>query len=338
MKEFLKKKDIEISFKRYFVDAFGAMALGLFASLLIGSIFQTIADHTSLEFFKTMSDYAKAVQGPAMAIAIAYTLKAPILVLLALCTVGYAANALGGGPLGVFIVTVLTCEIGKLVSKQTKIDILVTPAVVIAAGCGLAMLIAPGIGYLMEAFGALIMKCTELEPFWMGMLISVIVGILLTLPVSSAAVCASLGLVGLAGGAAVAGCCAQMVGFAVMSFKENRWGGLVAQGIGTSMLQMGNIMKNPKIWIPPTLTSLITGPIATCIFHLENTVGLNAGMGTCGLVGPIDVISNPSFSGAFSWIGMILICFVLPAVLTYIFSVILRKIGWIRDGDLDLQL
>ena len=226
-------------------------------------------------------------------------------------------------------------------------DILVTPAVTIFVGVALSTLIAPPIGAAASAVGKIIMWATELQPLLMGILVSVVVGVALTLPISSAAICAALGLTGLAGGAAVAGCCAQMVGFAVMSFKENRWGGLVSQGIGTSMLQMGNIVRNPRIWIAPTLTSAITGPIATCIFKLQmNGAPVSSGMGTCGLVGQIGVYTgwvNDVASGAksaitaFDWIGLVLICFVLPAVLTYLFGQIERKIGWIKEGDLKLD-
>ena len=192
------------------------------------------------------------------------------------------------------------------------------------------------------------MWATELQPFFMGILVSVIVGIALTLPISSAAICAALSLTGLAGGAAVAGCCAQMVGFAVMSFRENKWGGLFAQGIGTSMLQMGNIVKNPKIWLPPTLASAITGPLATCLFHMEmNGAAVASGMGTCGFVGQIGVYTgwvNDIASGAkaaitpMDWIGMVLICFILPAVLTWLIAIPFRKHGWIKENDLKLDL
>ena len=337
MKNFLKKKGIEISAKRYFIDAMGAMALGLFASLLIGTIFGTIYDKTGIEFFNKMQEFAKAAQGSAMAIAIGSALNAPALVLYSLCAVGYGANSLGG-PLGTLIVVIVAAEFGKLVSKETKIDILVTPTVTIAVGTALALLIGPGISWIMNAFGNFIMVCTQMQPFFMGILISISIGIVLTLPISSAAICASLGLIGLAGGAATAGCCAQMVGFAVMSFKENRWGGIVAQGLGTSMLQMGNIIRNPRVWIPPIIVSAITGPLATCLFKMENGVGVASGMGTCGLVGPIGVMASPSFSGAMGWVGMILICIVLPAVLTPIVAYPFRKIGWIKDGDLKLDL
>ena len=227
-------------------------------------------------------------------------------------------------------------------------DLLVTPAVTIFAGVALSYLIAPPIGSAASAFGTLINRTTTLQPFWMGIAVSVLVGVALTLPISSAAICHTLGLVGLAGGAAVAGCCAQMVGFAVMSFRENHWGGLVSQGIGTSMLQMPNIVKNPRIWIPPTLASAITGPIATCLFRLEMNDpagGVAAGMGTCGFVGQIGVWSgwvNDVATGAkaavtgFDWLGLALVCFILPAILSAVFCQVLRSIGWIKEGDLTL--
>ena len=192
------------------------------------------------------------------------------------------------------------------------------------------------------------MWATELQPFFMGVIVSVLVGVALTLPISSAAICAAFGLTGLAGGAAVAGCCAQMVGFAVMSFRENRWGGLFAQGIGTSMLQMGNIVRNPRIWIPPTVAAAITGPVATCLFRLQmNGAAVASGMGTCGLVGQIGVytgwvsdVANGTKAAitAFDWTGLLLICFILPAVLTPLIAMPLRKKGWIKENDLKLDL
>ena len=226
-------------------------------------------------------------------------------------------------------------------TKETKVDILVTPTVTIVSGLLIARLAGPGVSAVMTGFGNLIMRATEMHPFFMGILVSVLVGVALTLPISSAAICASFGtagLIGLAGGAATAGCCAQMVGFAVMSFKENRYGGLVAQGLGTSMLQMGNIVKNPRIWLPPTIVSAITGPIASCVFKMENGVGVASGMGTCGLVGPIGVMASDGFGSAKSWIGMLLVCFILPAVLTPLVAYPMRKLGWIKDGDLKLEL
>lgn len=348
--EFLKKKDIVFSVKRYGIDALGAMAQGLFASLLVGTIFTTLGEQLGLQWLLDIGSYAKAATGPAMAIAIGYALHCPPLVLFSLAAVGGAANTLGGagGPLAVLLVAIVAAECGKAVSKETKVDILVTPCVTIAIGVLLSMLCAPAIGAAASAVGNSIMWATELQPFFMGILVSVIVGIALTLPISSAAICAALGLTGLAGGAAVAGCCAQMVGFAVMSFRENRWGGLVAQGLGTSMLQMGNIVKNPRIWIPPTLASAITGPIATQVFQLQmNGPAVASGMGTCGLVGQIGVYTgwlNDIAAGtkgaitAFDWAGLLLICFVLPAVLTPLIAWPLRKIGWIKENDLKLPL
>lgn len=350
IKEFLKRKDIEFSLKRYGIDALGAMAQGLFASLLVGTILSTIGKQFSVDFLVEVGNFASAVKGSAMAIAIGYALKAPPLVLFSLAAVGYSADTLGGagGPLAVLFMAIIAAEIGKAVSKETKLDILVTPVTTIIVGCGLSMLCAGYIGTAASAVGNAIMWATELHPFLMGIIVSAIVGIALTLPISSAAICGALSLTGLAGGAAVAGCCAQMVGFAVMSFKENKWGGLVSQGLGTSMLQMGNIVKNPRIWIPPTLASIITGPIATCVFKLQmNGTAISSGMGTCGLVGQIGVYTgwvNDIAAGtkeaitAFDWIGLILISFVLPAILSVIFCEILRKIGWIKENDLKLGL
>lgn len=342
-KEYLKKQDIELSPKRYFIDAMSAMAQGLFASLLIGTIIKTLGQQIGLDVLIQVGDYAFQMCGPAIAVAIGYALHASPLVLFSLVGVGFAGNQLGGagGPLAVYVIAIIACECGKLVSKRTKVDILVTPAVTTLVGALLAILIAPPIGKAASAVGDLIMWATNLQPFFMGILVSVLVGVALTLPISSAAICAALGLTGLAGGAAVAGCCAQMVGFAVMSFRENRWGGLVSQGIGTSMLQMPNIIKNPRIWIPPTLASAITGPLATCLFHLENNgPAVASGMGTCGFVGQIGVytgwVNTKEAITAMDWVGLILICFVLPAVLSFVFCEIERKLGWIKQDDLKL--
>ena len=286
VKAFLKRKDVVFSASRYGIDALGAMAQGLFASLLIGTILSTLGEQLGIAVLVTIGGYAKAATGPAMAVAIGYALKTPQLVLFSLIAVGAAANELGkaGGPLAVLVVAIVASECGKIVSKETKIDIIVTPAVTISIGVLLSLFCAPAIGKAASSVGNAIMWATELQPFFMGILVSVLVGVALTLPISSAAICAALGLTGLAGGAAVAGCCAQMIGFAVMSFKENKWGGLFAQGIGTSMLQMGNIVRNPRIWLPPTLASAITGPLATCLFRLKmNGAAVASGMGTCGL-------------------------------------------------------
>ena len=341
---FLARKGIEISFQRYCIGALGAMAQGLFASLLIGTIFGTLGDLTGIAALSEIGGFAKAVAGPAMAIAIGYALQAPPLVLFSLAAVGQAANAAGGagGPLAVLVVAIVAAELGKAVSKETKVDILVTPGVTVGVGCALAMLVAPWIGALASSLGNLIMWATELQPFFMGIIVSVVIGIALTLPISSAAICAALSLTGLAGGAALAGCCAQMVGFAVASFRENGVGGLVSQGIGTSMLQMGNIMKKPAVWVPAIVASAITGPVATCIFHLEqNGAAIASGMGTSGLVGPIGLytgwIADGIAPGPFQWAGMLLVCIVLPAAIAWIVSEIMRKAGIIQQGDMALE-
>ena len=358
-KEFLARKDVVISGKRYGIDALGAMAQGLFCSLLIGTILNTLGKQLGLEVLVTVGGYASAMSGAAMAVAIGYALNAPPLVLFSLVTVGYAANALGsttldggsgaGGPLAVLFIAIIAAELGKLVSKETKIDILVTPLVTILVGVGLSAWWAPAIGTAASSVGDFVEWATVLQPFWMGILVSVVIGVALTLPISSAAICAAIGLTGLAWGAAVAGCCANMVGFAFLSFRENRWGGLISQGLGTSMLQMGNIVRNPRIWLPAIFTSAITGPLATCVFQFQMndpSGGVASGMGTCGMVGPIGVYAgwvNDVANGAkaaitaMDWVAMALLCFILPAALTWAFGLLLRRIGWIREGDLTLS-
>ena len=358
LKGFLQRKNIVISARRYGIDALGAMAQGLFCSLLIGTILNTLGSQFGIPFLTaqiikindvgyTVGGLCSFMSGSAMAVAIGYALQAPPMVLFSLVTVGYACNALGGagGPLAVLFVAIIAAEFGKAVSKETKIDILVTPIVTILIGIGAAWIIAPPIGGAANAFGQLIMRTTLLQPFWMGILVSVLVGIALTLPISSAAICSVLGLT------AVAGCCANMVGFAVLSFRENGWGGLVSQGIGTSMLQMPNIVKNPKIWLPAILTSAVTGPLATCFFGLEmNGAPINSGMGTCGLCGQLGVwtgwvapsekaLANGAIAmnpTAFDWAGLILISFILPAILCPLINQLCRKAGWVKDGDLKL--
>ncbi|MBO5923512.1 MAG: PTS sugar transporter subunit IIC [Lentisphaeria bacterium] len=327
-----------------------AMAQGLFASLLIGTIISTLGTQLNIPLLTDIGGYAKSAAGPAMAVAIGYALQSPPLVLFSLVAVGGASNTLGGagGPLAVFFLAIIAAELGKLVSKKTKIDIIVTPLVTTLSGCLLAYFCAPYIGQVASNVGQLIMWATEQQPLLMGIVVSVVVGMVLTLPNSSAAISAALGLTGLAGGAAVAGCCAQMIGFAVISFRENRWGGLFAQGIGTSMLQVPNIIRNPRIWIAPTLASAITGPMATCLFKLQmNGEAISSGMGTCGLVGQIGVYTgwvNDMASGvkvgitAMDWVGLVLISFVLPAVFSLLFDFILRKMHWVKDGDMKLNV
>ena len=349
LQTFLKRKNIVISARRYGIDALGAMAQGLFASLLIGTILNTLGGQLGIEALTAVGKYASSMAGPAMAIAIGYALQAPPLVLFTLAAVGQSANELSGagGPLAVLFVAIIAAECGKAVSKETRVDILVTPLVTILVGCGASWLLAPALGRAAALVGSMIMAATELQPFLMGIAVSVLVGIALTLPISSAAICAALGLTGLAGGAAVAGCCAQMVGFAFMSYKENGVGGLLSQGIGTSMLQMPNIVRNPKIWLPPIIVSAITGPLATCVFRLQmNGAPVSSGMGTCGLVGQIGVYTgwlNDIAAGtkaavtAGDWIGLVLISFVLPAVLTPLIGLFFRRIGWIGENDLKLS-
>ena len=351
--------------KRYGIDAMSAMAQGLFCTLLVGTILNTLGQQFGISFLTspvctvagkayTIGGIACAMVGPAMAVAIGYALKAPAMALFSLVPVGYMTNVLGGagGPFAVYVVAVLAAEAGSLVSGKTKIDILVTPTVTLLVGALLAWLIAAPIGEGASWVGRLIMWATELHPLLMGIIVSVVVGMALTLPISSAAICAGLGLTGLAGGAALAGCCAQMVGFAVLSFKDNKWGGVVSQGLGTSMLQMGNIIRKPLVWLPAIITSALTGPVATCIFRLQmNGAAVNSGMGTCGLCGPIGVWTGwvePSEAAlahgasalapsVLDWIGLALVSIVLPAVICGLIGWVFRKKGWIKPGDLKLQ-
>jgi len=338
------KEKVRMYLKRYFIDAMGAMAQGLFASLLIGTIFNTIGTYLHLDFMADINTAAKTVTGAAIGVAIACSLKAHPLVIYSCAAVGYIANGMGiaigdknptAGPAGAFFAVILAAEIGMLISKKTKIDILVTPTVTILAGFAAAKLFCPGVAYLMYYVGEFVNTATVLQPFLMGVIVSVVVGVVLTLPISSAALCAMISISGIAGGAAAVGCCCQMVGFAVCSFRENRWNGLVSQGLGTSMLQMGNICRHPQIWIPPTLASAICGPVSTMIFKLECT-GVSAGMGTCGLVGPIGIITD-SGTAPMTWVGLLLTCVILPAVISFAVSEIMRKAGWIHFGDMKLD-
>ncbi len=357
-KAFCEKKNVRVSAKLYFIDCMSSMALGLFASLLIGTIFQTLGKYlvnvSALrdigEFFNLAASYASGVTGAVLGIAVASSLKAPPLVMFSAAAVGMCGNGLaavymlGGteksitaGPVGALLVTIFAVELGKLVSKETKVDILVTPVVTILSGCLLAKLICPVIAYAMYWLGYFINTATEYQPFLMGIILSVVVGMILTLPISSAAICAMIGITGIAGGAACVGCCAQMVGFAVISFRENGWGGVVAQGIGTSMLQMGNIVKKPVIWLPATLAAAFAGPVSTLVFRLECT-GVSAGMGTCGFVGPLGVFTDMGFSSGRAWLGVVVCCIVLPAVLSLVFNEFLRRIGSVKTGDMKLEL
>lgn len=348
-KAFCERKNVRPSAKLYFVDAMGSMALGLFATLLIGTIFETLFEYTQWQMLLEIAGYAKQCTGAALGAAIAITLQAPPLVMLSGAVAGAIGNGVGAtfmlggaekaltaGPAGAFLVAIIAIELGKLVSKETPVDILVTPVTTILSAMLVAKAVCPAIAYGMYWLGTFVNTATAMQPLVMGILVSVVVGIVLTLPISSAAICAMIGIGGLAGGAATAGCCAQMVGFAVISFRENRWSGLVAQGLGTSMLQMGNIVKNPRVWIPATLASAITGPLATMVFRLE-CAGVAAGMGTCGLVGPLGILKSMGADDNV-WIGILVVCIIAPAVLSILFSEILRKMGWIRENDLKLEL
>ena len=346
----MKKSSLGTSFLGVIiVRALSAMAQGLFASLLIGTIIKTIGQQMGLPLVVEAGSFAMSMAGPAMAISIAYAMHASPLVIFSMAAVGMAANTMGGagGPLAVFVISLIATGFGYLVGGRTKIDILITPLVTIGVGIALSYLMAPAIGTAASSVGNLIMWATTQQPFIMGILVSVIVGMALTLPISSAAICAALGLTGLAGGAALAGCCAQMVGFAVMSINENGINGLISQGLGTSMLQMGNIVRNPRIWLPPIIVSAITGPLATCLFHLEmNGPAISSGMGTCGLVGQIGVYTgwmNEIAEGSRTaittsdWTDLILISAVLPAILTPLVALVFRRMRWINKGDLKID-
>ena len=338
--DFLSRKNINFSARTYFIHAMSFMALGLFSSLLIGSILNTLGSKLGIPLFsETLWPIAKQMTGPAIGVAIAYALKAPPLVLFSATTAGAAGAALGG-PVGAYIASVAATECGKLVANETKVDILVTPAVTVIVGVAVGSLVGPHVGAMMSGLGDIIMYATQLQPLLMGIIVSVLMGMALTLPISSAAIAIMLSLNGLAAGAATVGCCAQMVGFAVMGFRENRWAGVVAQGLGTSMLQMPNIIKNHKIWLPPIITSAVLGPVATLVFAMENTP-LGAGMGTSGFVGQIQsfvALDAAGWQSSEIYITVLLMHLVLPALITFVIAEIMRKAGWIKPGDLTLNL
>jgi uncharacterized protein len=331
MKDFLEKKGVKISAKTYFIDALSFMALGLFSSLIIGLIIKTLGQQLKIDFLVEMGDLAISLMGPAIGAAIAYGLGAPPLVLFAAVVTGAAGSVLGG-PAGAYVAAVLSTEIGKLVSKTTKIDIIVTPLATIFAGYTAAALIGPWIGDFMVLFGSWIEWGTEQRPIIMGILVAALMGLALTAPISSAAIALMLDLSGVAAGAATIGCSAQMIGFAVMSYKENKFGGLLAQGLGTSMLQVPNIVRNPRILIPPTLAGMILAPIGTTVWIMQNNAA-GAGMGTSGFVGQIMTLKTMGFS-ADVWMQILILHIVGPAVLTLVISFYMRKIGWIKSDQL----
>ena len=351
-----------------FIDGLSGMASGLFATLIIGTIIQQIGSlipGAAGSMLFMMGKFAAAVTGAGIGCGAAIRLKADPLLIISSGTAGmagaFASKILAGTvlidgamvlqgpgePLGAFIAAMVCIYIGRIVSGRTKVDILVTPLVCIVSGSSVGLILGPPISAFMTWLGSMINWGTEQAPFLMGIVVSVLMGMILTLPISSAALGIILGLNGIAAGAATVGCCANMIGFATASFRENKVNGLLAQGLGTSMLQMGNIVKNPRIWIPPTLASAITGPIATCVFALKmNGPAVSSGMGTCGLVGQIGVYTGwlaDMESGlragitSMDWIGLILICFVLPALLSVLFCRILKKAGWIKENDLKLS-
>jgi len=343
MKEFLQRKDIVFSAKRYFNDALSAMALGLFSSLLIGLIIKTLGEQTiNLAGENMLSGFlievgviAMGLMGPAIGVAVAWGLKAPPLVLFASAVTG-SMGAVLGGPAGAFLAAAIGAEFGKAVSKETKVDILVTPATTLIMGMIAAKVFGPAIGALMTGLGKVIMAATEMQPFLFGIIVAVIVGLVLTAPISSAALCIMLDLSGLAAGAATVGCAAQMIGFAVISYKENGVGGLVAQGLGTSMLQVPNIIKNPWIVVPPTVAGAIIGPLATVVFKMTN-IPAGAGMGTSGLVGQIGTFTSMGFS-VDVLLKILLLQVALPAILAILVNIGLKKAGKIKDGDYKLNL
>lgn len=348
---FFARKDIEISFKRYVQEALSAMGLGLFASLLIGLIVKTLGEQTAVlfgengvsAFLVEIGGLAMSMMGPAIGVAVAHALKAPPLVLFSSAVTGYLGATMtafgieqNGGPAGAFIAVAVGVEIGKMVSKETKVDILVTPAAVLVSGGLVAKFAGPALGWCMVGLGNVIERATEWQPFWFGIFISVVVGLVLTAPISSAALCIMMDLSGLAAGAATVGCCAQMVGFAVISYKVNRAGGLVAQGLGTSMLQVPNIVTHPWILVPPTLAAAVVGPISTCLLHMTNNAA-GAGMGTSGLVGQIMTFTDMGFTFDVLW-KVIVIQIIAPAVLAWVINLVLEKAGKIKPEYYQLEL
>ena len=324
-------------FQRYFIDALGAMAQGLFASLIIGTIFGQLAKIPYMGFLTNFTthigDAKSPVIGCAIGVAIAYALGAQKLTLFTSAVTGALGYALGG-PVGAYIAAVVGAEVGSLVAGKTKLDIILTPATVILSGGAVGILVGPYINRFMVFLGEYINTATEYAPIPMGIVIAVIVGLALTAPISSAAICISIGIDGIAAGAAVVGCCCQMIGFAVAGYRDTKLGGAISVGVGTSMLQIPNIMKHPQILIAPTLASAILGPISTKVLAMTNTK-VGAGMGTSGFVGQFGAFEAMGFT-AKSVIEVLLMHFVLPALLTLLFDLILRKMKWVKPGYMTL--
>jgi uncharacterized membrane protein len=340
---FLERKDIRFTVKRYANEALSAMAIGLFSSLIIGLIIKTLGQQTAILFGDNQISLflidagtaAMGMMGAAIGAAVAFGLKAPPLVIFSSIVTG-SMGAAFGGPAGAFVAAAIGAEFGKAISKETKIDIILTPALTILIGGLAAKTIGPVVAALMIGLGKVVMTATELQPFFMGIAVAVIMGLVLTAPISSAALAIMLELSGLAGGAATVGCCAQMIGFAVISYKDNGVGGLFAQGIGTSMLQISNIVNNWWILLPPTAAAAVIGPIATMGFKMTN-IPAGSGMGTSGFVGQIGTFTSMGFNTSVLF-AVLLLHFVLPAILALVFDRVLRKVGKIKTGDYKLNL
>ncbi|PKM85122.1 MAG: PTS sugar transporter subunit IIC [Firmicutes bacterium HGW-Firmicutes-11] len=340
---FLERKDIRFTVKRYANEALSAMAIGLFSSLIIGLIIKTLGQQTALLFGDNLISLflvdagtaAMGMMGAAIGAAVAFGLKAPPLVIFSSIVTG-SMGAAFGGPAGAFVAAAIGAEFGKAISKETKIDIILTPAITILIGALAAKTVGPVVAALMVGLGKVVMTATELQPFFMGIAVAVIMGLVLTAPISSAALAIMLELSGLAGGAATVGCCAQMIGFAVISYRDNGIGGLFAQGIGTSMLQISNIVNNWWILLPPTAAAAVIGPIATMGFKMTN-IPAGSGMGTSGFVGQIGTFTSMGFNTSVL-LAVLLLHFVLPAILALVFDRVLRKAGKIKPGDYKLNL
>lgn len=340
MKDFLKRKGIEISFKRYLIDAMSAMAMGLFSTLIIGVIFRTIGEQAQIPYLvDVLAKNAIAVGGVGIAVAVSISLQAPPLVIYASIVNGFIGSALGG-PIGAFLATVVGVECGKLISKETPIDVVMTPAFTIITGSIVGTLMGGPIDNFMKAIGTFLVHATQLTPVPMGMLISLVMGVLLVMPTSSTAIAIMISLTGIASGASAVGCCAICVGFGVSSYRDNGLKGLLAQIPGSPMIQVGNIMRNPRILIPSSLACLVVGPLATTIFKIT-CLSSATGTGTSGFVTPIGMFAQMSQDGL--GLGTILfriglLGFILPAFVSYFSSEFLRKIGWIKEGDMALEL
>lgn len=340
MKDFLKRKQIEISFKRYLIDAMSAMAMGLFSTLIVGVIFRTIGEQAGILYFTdVIAPNAVKMGGVGIAIAVAIALKAPPLVIYASAVNGFVGSELGG-PIGAFLATVVGVELGKAISKETPIDVVVTPAVTIIFGSLVGTAVGGPIDSFMKSIGIFLIHATELTPINMGILISVVMGVLLVMPTSSTAIAIMISLSGIASGASAAGACAICVGFGVASYRENKSKGLLAQIPGSPMIQVGNIMHNPAILIPPALACAVVGPLATTVLKIS-CLESATGTGTSGFVSPIGIYASmisQGHSASEILIKITLLCFVIPAVVAFFTSEILRKYKIIKFGDMKLDL